>query len=1040
MLQRLYDSVRNGSKKVRSFISGMLMMGIMLPMMMPVFGPAAKADGPCLNCNPADEPLIRVSQASQVPGGYTTGLTAQPGDRLAFRIYVHNNVVGTTANEVFARATMPTTQATSQSVSATVTSPNANTVNGTATVNSGSNFRLEYIAGTTKKYKLQNNQWVTEDLPDSFLQNGTNLGALQGCFEYIQYIVFHANVVAQTNPAVINLAKTVSLGDGTSNFVENVTAKQNDIVRFRLIVNNTGGETASNVLVSDSLPSGLEYVPNTTTVDGQSQADGITTNGFRISSINTGASKTVIFNARVTSNTAGTLTNTGVAAIEGKEPVRDTATVTIQNVQGPRLTIAKTVSLGEGSSNFVENVTASQNDTVRFQLVMGNTGDQALDNVLVSDSLPSGLEYIANTTRVDGSNVNDGITTNGIRIGNVNPSASKIVIFNARVTNSSTSILTNTGVASAYNHEVVRDTATVTGTNSGNAVMTIAKTVALGENSTNFSENVNANQDDIVRFQLVINSTGAKALDTVTVSDVLPSGLDYVSGSTRLDGASVENGIASNGIKIGNINAGNSKTVIFNARVSSSNTGTITNTGVASALNHEVVRDTATVQGSNNNRPYLTVDKSVDRTTANAGDELRYTIRVRNTGNGDATNVRVTDSLPSRVRYISGTLETSVSGGNSVSSTDLFGNGVVVNRLRSNEELVIRFNARIDSDVSNGTRLENVTVARDDQNDRAEDTVVTEIEGDNAYLDITKTVDKSRANAGDELRYTVTVRNIGDSDAINVRIYDVLPSKVTFVSGSLQVDGEYITNTDLFGSGVRASRLRNVDDIVITFRAKIDSNITSETTLENVANATADGGLSDRAVAATIVGGASDTAKATIVKMVRNETKGETVFYESNSANPGNVLEYKFTVTNTGNTRLTNVKVRDVLPSQLMYLGGTAKAWMNSNEISGDWNKVVESNGVNLSELNPGDVVTILFKAKSSTDIANNSTLTNTAYLTADPGINLSSFARTTFNTIAVPQTLPDTGPNGIIAVLSFLLISSISWLIREKWLLMQMM
>ena len=51
--------------------------------------------------------------------------------------------------------------------------------------------------------------------------------------------------------------------------------------------------------------------------------------------------------------------------------------------------------------------------------------------------------------------------------------------------------------------------------------------------------------------------------------------------------------------------------------------------------------------------PVLTVTKSADSSSVKVGDRITYTITVRNDGEGTATNVEVTDTLPTGVTYVS---------------------------------------------------------------------------------------------------------------------------------------------------------------------------------------------------------------------------------------------------------------------------------------------------------------------------------------------------------------------------------------------------
>jgi len=65
-------------------------------------------------------------------------------------------------------------------------------------------------------------------------------------------------------------------------------------------------------------------------------------------------------------------------------------------------------------------------------------------------------------------------------------------------------------------------------------------------------------------------------------------------------------------------------------------------------------------------KPSIQLYKSVDKSSAQTGDVLTYTLRYENTGNGAALGLTITDVVPKRARYI----EDSASGANAEISVD----------------------------------------------------------------------------------------------------------------------------------------------------------------------------------------------------------------------------------------------------------------------------------------------------------------------------------------------------------------------------------
>jgi len=106
-----------------------------------------------------------------------------------------------------------------------------------------------------------------------------------------------------------------------------------------------------------------------------------------------------------------------------------------------------------------------------------------------------------------------------------------------------------------------------------NPVFTLQKQVRI-KGDTEWKENVNAKAGDIVEFQLTYRNTGNTNQMNVTISDKLPAGLTYISGSTKIrdgirpNGASLPDGIIGSGLVLGNYAPAAAAYVLFEAKVS----------------------------------------------------------------------------------------------------------------------------------------------------------------------------------------------------------------------------------------------------------------------------------------------------------------------------------------------------------------------------------------------------------------------------------------------------------------------------------------
>ncbi len=91
--------------------------------------------------------------------------------------------------------------------------------------------------------------------------------------------------------------------------------------------------------------------------------------------------------------------------------------------------------------------------------------------------------------------------------------------------------------------------------------------------------------------------------------------------------------------------------------------------------------------------------------------------------------------------------------------------------------------------------------------------------GPGADIEVIKTADKSTANPGDTVVYTITVVNKGPNEALGVNLLDTLPGTLTFVSATSSI-GSYATSTGMWNIGT----LLNNASTTLTLVATINAN------------------------------------------------------------------------------------------------------------------------------------------------------------------------------------------------------------------------
>ncbi len=171
---------------------------------------------------------------------------------------------------------------------------------------------------------------------------------------------------------------------------------------------------------------------------------------------------------------------------------------------------------------------------------------------------------------------------------------------------------------------------------------------------SSYQNSVSANPNDIVEFQIVVKNVGNQVVNNVRVSDFLPQGLSWVSGTF----------LNQSEMYVGSLYTNDTRTYTFQARVNSGFSQSIQNIAKVSGDSVGQIQDDAwvfvnqgSIQGGNVSLSYSkkafndTKNQDAQSVTASREDYITYTLTVRNNGNVSAENFVITDDLSQVLAY-----------------------------------------------------------------------------------------------------------------------------------------------------------------------------------------------------------------------------------------------------------------------------------------------------------------------------------------------------------------------------------------------------
>ncbi len=175
---------------------------------------------------------------------------------------------------------------------------------------------------------------------------------------------------------------------------------------------------------------------------------------------------------------------------------------------------------------------------------------------------------------------------------------------------------------------------------------------------------------------------------------------------------------------------------------------------------------------------FLKLTKGVDKTIAQPGDALTYTLTYSNTGNTPLTNVQVIESYDSRFSF-----------GHSTPTPTTGNNVWTIGNLAVGASGTITITGTLPSIFPEGTtNVHNSAVVTADHVTVPPATADTKVTAA-CSLVVTKAVNTTSANGGDTLTYTIDYHNDGHAFCTGggVKLYDTLGAGLTYVNNSAKL-------------------------------------------------------------------------------------------------------------------------------------------------------------------------------------------------------------------------------------------------------------
>lgn len=713
------------------------------------------------------------------------------------------------------------------------------------------------------------------------------------------YLVDSVGLQFDIDTPVVTIVKTTPATD----------AVVGDIITYTLTVQNIGIVDVTDVQVTDDIDETASlFIPGSATLNSVPVPGGDPALGITVGTLTPGASAVITFQYQVTGIPFnGTLDDQGRVAysyVPTPESPAISTFVPSNNIQIP--VYQPIIALQKSADTSMAFI----GDTVTYTLLAMNSGNISVTNAVITDPLPPGADFIAGSVTVAGVPQPASNPATGIPVGTIDPGTAVIVTFQVLVTsNPPGGNLVNQSTID-YNYMPPDGRMLEGSVPSNQVIIPIVSPPAEPDVEINKVGSPNSGiVGDIITYTITATNNSIAAVFNAVLTDMIPSAFAFVPASVTINGVPSPAADPQAGIPIGTLLIGQSVTVAFQVQIISAPEVPVVN-NVAS-LSYDFIDNPITTPSNPGGvtvlQPVINLIKRASVAVASVGDTVNYSVTVTNTGNL-AANVTLTDLLNAFSSFVPGTVR--IDGTLTPAANPTV--GIPLGSIAPGGSVLVSYDVLLTSSPPSGFFDNQASASFTFQspsgaigNGSSLSNIVRILET-SPLLSVVKSASEPYGLVGDIVTYTVTITNVSAGAATNAVATDNSTPGMSFVPGSLTIDG--VPSAGDINAGVSLGSLAPGQVVVLTYQELIlplpapSYDVTDVVTVTFTQNGTPYASLSNLVVVTVYIPNTTATKSAL-----------------EPFAFVGQEIHYTTTITNASNLNV-NVTWVDILPAGSVFV------------------------------------------------------------------------------------------------------------------------